>query len=68
MPLVVFLGICFSLLVVGEMVTATSVDTWYQSLNKPVFNPPDSVFAPVWTLLYLMIAIAGWRIWRTQHI
>ena len=37
---------------------------WYGGLIKPSFNPPDWVFAPVWTLLYLLIAIAGWRTWQ----
>jgi tryptophan-rich sensory protein len=38
-------------------------DPWYGTLDKPPFTPPDWVFAPVWTALYVMIAIAGWRIW-----
>jgi tryptophan-rich sensory protein len=41
-------------------------DTWYATLNKAPFNPPDWMFAPVWTALYAMIAIAGWRTWM-QH-
>jgi translocator protein len=36
---------------------------WYASLNKPFFNPPNWIFGPVWTALYVLIAIAGWRIW-----
>lgn len=41
----------------------TGPDAWYVSLVKPSFNPPDALFAPVWTVLYIMIAMAGWRIW-----
>ena len=41
---------------------------WYACLAKPAFNPPDWVFGPVWTLLYVMIAVAGWRTWnRHRH-
>ena len=40
---------------------ATRPGEWYVKLSKPWFTPPNSVFAPVWTLLYVMIAIAGWR-------
>jgi benzodiazapine receptor len=39
----------------------TRPDEWYITLSKPWFTPPNSVFGPVWTLLYLMVAIAGWR-------
>lgn len=42
----------------------TGPDAWYANLVKPSFNPPNALFAPVWTLLYIMIAVAGWRIWR----
>ncbi|MBV9347053.1 MAG: tryptophan-rich sensory protein [Pseudolabrys sp.] len=44
----------------------TTPDAWYASLNKPAFNPPNWVFAPVWTTLYVLIAIAGWRTFRRE--
>lgn len=39
---------------------------WYASLTKPSFNPPNRVFGPAWTTLYILIAIAGWRTWRDE--
>src|SRR5512146_101687 len=56
--------IAFLLLVLGGgwlIGTAARPDAWYAALNKAAFNPPNWVFAPVWTLLYAMIAIAGAR-------
>lgn len=41
----------------------TQPGEWYDTLNKPFFNPPSWVFGPVWSVLYILIAIAGWRIW-----
>jgi benzodiazapine receptor len=37
---------------------------WYRRLNKPAFNPPDAIFAWVWTLLYGCMAVSGWRLWQ----
>ena len=59
-----FLVLCFVVSALGAAVTATSVGTWYQDLAKPSFNPPDWVFAPVWTTLFAFMAIAAWRVWR----
>lgn len=59
-----FLALCALVSALGGWITATSVGNWYQTLEKPSFNPPDWVFAPVWTALFVMIAVAGWRVWR----
>lgn len=61
-----FLALSFAVAAAGGAITATSVGGWYQGLAKPWFNPPDWVFGPVWTLLYAMIALAGWRVWRLR--
>lgn len=49
----------------GGLATADSIDTWYALLNKPAFTPPNGVFAPVWTTLYVAMGITAWRVWRT---
>ena len=64
--LIVFIIMCLAVSSVGGAITATSVDTWYQALEKPPFNPPDWVFAPVWTALYILMGVAAWRIWRLR--
>jgi tryptophan-rich sensory protein len=61
-----FILLCLLVAAVGGAVTASSVGTWYQGLAKPSFNPPDWVFGPVWTTLYILMAIAAWRVWRLE--
>ena len=61
-----FIVICLIISGIGGAITASSVETWYQALEKPIFNPPDWVFAPVWTLLYIIMGIAAWRVWRLR--
>jgi tryptophan-rich sensory protein len=41
---------------------------FYAALQKPAFTPPDAIFAPVWTVLYVTIALAGWIVWRAQGL
>jgi translocator protein len=39
---------------------------WYKTLSKPSWTPPDWLFGPAWTLLYIMIAVAGWMVWKAD--
>jgi benzodiazapine receptor len=62
-PLLFFLAMCLGVAAVGGWITQTSVNDWYQTLIKPPMNPPDWVFTPTWIALYVMMAVAGWRVW-----
>ena len=61
---VAFVGLCLAVGGVSGYFTAGGVRDWFPTLVKPSFNPPSWVFAPVWTLLYIMMGIAAWLVWR----
>lgn len=62
LALLVFLAITFCAPAISTFIGMPG--PWYEALNKPVWNPPSWVFGPAWTLLYTMMAIAAWRVWR----
>ena len=62
--LVVFIVLCVGAGGLGAIVTTPEIDGWYKTIEKPSWNPPDYVFGPVWTTLYVMMATAAWWIWR----
>ena len=62
LKLVVSLAICFGAAALGSLMTMPSIPTWYAGLEKPFFSPPNWVFAPVWTVLYALMAVLLW--WR----
>ena len=66
LALIVFLMACFAVAGLGSIITTaqTSPGGWYETLDKPFFNPPSWLFGPVWTILYVLIAISGWLVWR----
>ena len=51
----------------GAFFTLSSVQTWYLTLNKPSWNPPSWLFGPVWTTLYVLMGIACFLIWKSEH-
>lgn len=59
-----FIGLCLLAGGLGGWVTAANVKTWYPTLLRPPGTPPDWVFGPVWTTLYVLMGTAAWRIWR----
>jgi len=62
------IGLAFAVGGLAGQVTQDAIDGWYTQLNKPFFNPPNVVFAPVWTLLYFLMGWAAARIWlKGQH-
>lgn len=62
--LVVSMAVCFGAAGIGSMLTTPSIGGWYATLAKPAWSPPNWVFGPVWSLLYLAMAIAAWLVWR----
>lgn len=60
-----FLGGSFLTAAVGTWANIPHVRTWYPFLHKPAWNPPGWIFGPVWTVLYVAMAVAAWRAWRT---
>lgn len=55
---------CLAVGYFSSLITRENIPTWYVSLKKPIFNPPNWVFAPVWTILYIMMGIAAGRVWN----
>jgi len=51
----------------GSIFTTSSINSWYNTLNKPSWNPPNWIFAPVWTTLFIFMGIASYLIWRNKR-
>ena len=62
--LIVLLILCFAVAGVGGLATTPNIPTWYAGLTKPLWTPPAWIFGPVWSILYLSMAVAAWLVWR----
>jgi tryptophan-rich sensory protein len=64
---ILFFIITFSASFIGGLITISFKDPWYSQLVKSNLNPPDWIFAPVWTALYLMMTLAIWFFWHSKN-
>ena len=63
-PLLLFVLVTVAVGALGSIFTQPNIPTWYAQLNHPSITPPNWVFGPVWSTLYVMMAVAAWRVWR----
>ena len=66
LKLILSIIICQAAGLIGTIFTMDSIPTWYAALNKPTFNPPNWLFGPVWTVLYLMMGISLFIVWKEE--
>jgi len=65
-PLLISILLALSAGFIGSFFTTPSISSWYAFINKPSFSPPNWLFAPVWTLLYILMSIAAFLIWQKR--
>jgi benzodiazapine receptor len=63
LKLIISIATPFLAAAIGNLATIPNIPTWYASLNKPFFNPPNWIFGPVWTLLYVLMGIGLYLVW-----
>lgn len=63
LKILIFVATCIGVGFVSGMATQSGVDDWFPTLEKPSFNPPNWVFAPVWSFLYILMGVAAGRVW-----
>ncbi|QQG43187.1 MAG: tryptophan-rich sensory protein [Candidatus Daviesbacteria bacterium] len=58
LKLILSIGLCLGAGIIGSFFTVSSIPTWYATLNKPSFSPPNWIFGPVWTVLYILMGVS----------
>jgi translocator protein len=62
-----FVALCLAVGSLAGLVTTSAVAEWYPTLNKPWWRPPNWLFGPAWTVLYILMGIAAWLVWRVGN-
>jgi len=62
--LAVIVLVCLGVGWLGSLATMPEIEGWYKTIEKPTWNPPAFVFGPVWSTLYVMMAVAAWFVWK----
>lgn len=65
--LLAFLAITAAIATLGGLVTSAQVDGWYEEADKVPWTPPGALFGPVWTVLYALMSVAAWLVWRERE-
>lgn len=66
--LILSIGFCLSAGILGSFFTVSSIPTWYATLIKPSFSPPNWIFGPVWTTLYILMGISLYLVWKKKKV
>jgi len=66
--LAIIILVCLAVGGLGAIATTPEIEGWYKTIAKPSWNTPDYVFGPVWTTLYVMMAVAAWLVWKPAGV
>ncbi len=66
--LILSIGLCLGAGILGSFFTVSAIPTWYQTLNKPSFSPPNWIFGSVWTILYFLMGISLYLVWTKRTV
>jgi translocator protein len=64
--LIIAISLCQVVGIVSGLISQTEMNTWFVTINKPSWNPPSYLFAPVWATLYLLMGISLWLVWKSE--